>query len=920
MEEFSVDNVTGSDDIIQVVGRMTQFDNKVVSTRSAKDPLKGETKVTSMALAVFPIESGVIGTCINYTYLEGSNLLFNIDRSTMGSTYTGKEMIMYVFANMTSMPRGNGGVDMSLSELKQCAYQVEATDFYSENVGIPEAGFPMVGSVGDYLSSDGDGKHFVLMPSSGSGGYGLPTVDGVEKDFLDIPMDAVYAKYSFIISVESEQEIEGNYAPRFTMSGYEIHNIPEAVDFDQTTNDGNAVLSFVSVGNTSYAQGATNISFDFYIPERFVTPSRNGENFTYPFGAGGDIREEDKDKRQRYKPLLAQGYTTWNEDPPSGDPKSATFIKIKGTYRDHQQHLHNVKYDIYLGSNNYDNFDVKRNTRYVNRVHIKGIDNSNDQTDEENTIALDHRVDVETSSGLIINLRRETMLDAHFDIRPLRIRSADLTAAESQGTVKIEILEHQKAQWLRMEHNNGTGSATTTHCANGKRKYFTTDLVTNTLAGNTSITLSKIEDGAECIWIYADECTDVYAVGSDGKPVIEPRSATLRVTFTDGNTATKVIDYTISQSKLYPITITGEDVVVEGSEGNWTASAKDSTRNYYIESYEEYLYNFDAEDLHAEQQTQYEGMAWGLDGVQLSHTNKSLYVTSEEIESRPSAEDMKGTDVNELVARINNWQTAYYDFYVARHDSDIKGAKPPHMYNGLEFCNNIITYLKDTENEIGVLGLDEQPQSAVEYCYNKNKRNAAGEVVDVVWYLPAVDEIEDIMVGAYDAFDGVFQEQDYWSCQPSHHRNYFYYSQTYRYGFLNLSRGTAVGELDYYIDNLTYARSTKATLEVEDGNIGYSYNPSGVKAIDNTTGTVNYNGNNYTMTYQHGYYSFSAYRSGNANSFGDPTDPNATQYDMTNWWTTTRPILPVFDEEQEPGSMPRTEKNRVRCVRKATSQ
>lgn len=901
MEEFSVDNVTGSDDIIQVVGRMTQFDNKVVSTRSAKDPLKGETKVTSMALAVFPIESGVIGTCINYTYLEGSNLLFNIDRSTMGSTYTGKEMIMYVFANMTSMPRGNGGVDMSLSELKQCAYQVEATDFYSENVGIPEAGFPMVGSVGDYLSSDGDGKHFVLMPSSGSGGYGLPTVDGVEKDFLDIPMDAVYAKYSFIISVESEQEIEGNYAPRFTMSGYEIHNIPETVDFDQTTNDGNAVLSFVSVGNTSYAQGATNISFDFYIPERFITPSRNGEDFTYPFGTGSDIREEDKDKRQRYKPLLAQGYTTWNEDSPSGDPKSATFIKIKGTYRDHQQHLHNVKYDIYLGSNNYDNFDVKRNTRYVNRVHIKGIDNSNDQTDEENTIALDHRVDVETSSGLIINLRRETMLDAHFDIRPLRIRSADLTAAESQGTVTIEILEHQKAQWLRMEHNNGTGSATTTHCANGKRKYFTTDLVTNTLAGNTSITLSKIEDGAECIWIYADECTDVYAVGSDGKPVIEPRSATLRVTFKDGTTATKVIDYTISQSKLYPITITGEDVVVEGSEGNWTASAKDSTRNYYIESYEEYLYNFDAEDLHAEQQTQSEGMAWGLDGIELSSEHKSLDITGFE-----NYDELSDARKEDILNRVNS----YYDFYVAKHDSDVEVPEPPHVRAGKEFCDKIIQKVG-----IGVLNLAQQPQSAVEYCYNKNKRDESGNVVDAKWYLPAIDEIEDIMVGAYDAFDGVFQKQDYWSCQPSYHRCFFFMSQEFD-AFLWwdgwLFRGTAT----YYMDDITKARSTKATLYNDNGAVEYNYNGSGVVVPVYDPPTKTEDGVTYTI--QGGYYKWVTNRGGKY-AEGDGLT-RGQEYDYENARVPGKDVWPEFGEEQEPGSMLRTEKNRVRCVRKATSQ
>ena len=47
---------------------------------------------------------------------------------------------------------------------------------------------------------------------------------------------------------------------------------------------------------------------------------------------------------------------------------------------------------------------------------------------------------------------------------------------------------------------------------------------------------------------------------------------------------------------------------------------------------------------------------------------------------------------------------------------------------------------------------DAQPQSAVEYCGNKNKRNSDGTIDydNMTWYLPAIDEIEDICTAGSD--------------------------------------------------------------------------------------------------------------------------------------------------------------------------
>lgn len=100
---------------------------------------------------------------------------------------------------------------------------------------------------------------------------------------------------------------------------------------------------------------------------------------------------------------------------------------------------------------------------------------------------------------------------------------------------------------------------------------------------------------------------------------------------------------------------------------------------------------------------------------------------------------------------------------------------------------------------IGPLKLNEKAGSAVEYCYNKNKRNAAGIVSEIKWYLPAIDEIEDIVMGAYGTFTD-FQNKYYWSSQPA----YDYY--TYHYRGLG---GLNSGDGNFFNDNLYSARATK---------------------------------------------------------------------------------------------------------------
>lgn len=64
--------------------------------------------------------------------------------------------------------------------------------------------------------------------------------------------------------------------------------------------------------------------------------------------------------------------------------------------------------------------------------------------------------------------------------------------------------------------------------------------------------------------------------------------------------------------------------------------------------------------------------------------------------------------------------------------------------------------------------LNENPRSAAEYCYNKNKRNDNGYVNNMQWYMPAIAELEYYLEKYYADFPE-FQENFYWSSSPNYY-------------------------------------------------------------------------------------------------------------------------------------------------------
>lgn len=854
--------------IITITGRITAFDDRLVDTRAGKT--LEESYTSSMAMAVFPIEEDTLGDCISYVHRQGTNVNFTIDRAKIreayGDIYDNQPIAIYLFANMPDLPA-------TMAELKDKSFSFFMEKAYkNSSIRRPQKGFPMVGSLGDNKTGGADGNTFVLIPTESVDGntkIKLPELNGIPSDYIPIPLKALYAKFSFDISIQPEQHIPDGTTPTFTLESYVLNNVPTEVCADSAKNDSTSVSTSAVTTHvgTSVTEGGS-LKFDFYLPERFVKPTTSASEYEYPLGENGERIKESQvlgnNRRylQRFKPLLVDS------------SKNATYLTLNGYYLDHQNHNWKVSYDIYLGEDNYSDFNFKRNTNYVNNVVIRGLKASKDQNSTDSVyVFIDHRVTIDRSSmPLIINLQRETLLDAHYEVRPLRLRLVGENIPE--GTpAKVQLLNENGTDtdipdWIRLEASGNTPDHITTEgSSKGKRKFFTTDLVTKTLMGGTSVTIENLKSTNQTVWIYADENTSTAS-----------REAIVRVIYNDSAS----LDYKIVQHGLYKVT------------------GADSRKDYYIERFEEYLYNFDSEDSYG--QIKEEGIPWGLPNVQLSKEHRSF------TNSRGNTSWNNYVEDNILPT---------YDFYIEKHDGDFAaeaGATMVHSYAGQHFTEDIV---KKSNNGVSNLTMDQQARGAVEYCYNRNKRNSDGSIPKILWYLPSADELEDFIVPAYSSFEE-FQDNYYWTSQPAYIRNVYYYED-----------GSNTFPFIVYDDNPEYARATKV---VAKGNDTYEYALSGLNEetnkIDPSTGEIlDFTGSGEI---NFGYfYLMYRWKSGTTidetfgqNSFGGVV--NGTQYKgeefdekLNGRQTGNRyhvHLGHLYDMTQE-GYHRRTQNNRVRCVR-----
>ena len=879
---------------IQVIGHVSSFSDRNVSSRALK--VGDESNTASMCLAIFDGE----GECVSLDYKEG-NQTFTISSEDLGDGY----VTMYMVANVPKSLCDK----ITTKETKDTdeTVVVDTIDSFLNKLQMT------VDSIDIPTFIDAKGEVVNCFPM-----YGVEELNGSIPSVIQIPLESIYAKVVVNILSKPDQSVAGHTPASFTLTGYEVHNVVESVDFihgtisqkgkNDGTSDTTSVSKVIYEGHnitSDLAQSDKEASFYFYLPERFLKPNTSADDYAYPFkGTYGEdvdkdqngIRDEDENYRQRYKPELVEG-------------QNATFVRFFGEYLDHQGHNWNVSYDIYVGNDNYSNFDIEANTQYNNYVTIRGISNSNDQTGNDQTIAIDHRVNIERVSPITINLRRETLLDSHFEVRPLRIRkNAGFQGADlSNATVKVEVVynnddpaKNTPAQrWVGIERSFGAGRPESANVnpddylqgdgvSAGKRKYFTTNLTTETLAGDDGQSVViPVSDNDETIWIYVDECTDT---GDD------VRSVNIRISFSldgvnyDSNQST---DYTICQRKLFQVTY-GE-------------------KTYNIEYHEEYLHNYDAEDSHG--QTEYEGMPWGLNGQLISAINKK----HEAILMEPGSSDNLNEAIYSAVLKIN----PYYDFYLP--EDVVKGYW---YFDGDDDYNNLIhnrqgyTFTQEIAQAASIEQCDlaTPASSAVQYCLSKNKQGQED------WYLPAIDEMEDIVMSqygegqySYSRFTD-FRAKFYWSSQPAYTRVY-----------VDATRSSADRWGVYQSDNVYYARATSVNYNNTTGNgasdpDNYHQESSGIPwgglpwSSGNGTFTSDIYCNQYISGDVEGLFSYSYDYDGPIDVNGGEVFSGANSYGCS-WLQTgghkwSHTLKKPTDDVYEPGYKKRTDYARVRCVRK----
>ena len=865
---------------VQFVGRIMSFAERNVGSRAIAKT-EPESEVKTMNLIVF----GNDNSCV-YMSETSDEMVFNIDRGVKdenGNVISGdfididqanlSKCHIYTITNFPELATSGLGVGSPASAFMNLKTQVKGID-------IPETGIPMLGICDAEVNLQAGG-------------------DAITTPY-EVRMHALYSKMVFNITVDADQELPKT--PFFTLTDVKVNNVVGSVDFkgkitdpvnnkesesgkNNGTNDTydeevSEYSCFFDVDNAVAEDGGNSASFYFYLPERYLRANIAADDYSYPFN-----RPEDMDYRQRFKPELA------TED--------ATYVTFTGVYTDHQGHEYKVSYNIYVGNDNYGNFDVVANTQYNNSILIRGLANSDDQVNvgdgENDPISIDHRVDVERVNPIIINFRRETLLDSHFEVRPLRVHKREGYVGDVK--VKVEVLnaktpnattDANRPNWIRIEHkNDASGTYASDYLSNGKRKYFTTGLVsgvnneTNNLSASHTIPNINVSSSKQCVWIYVDEAD--YTQAKD-----DVRSSVVRVSYSvdGGKSYINPVDYVINQRELFPVTFT-----------NGTPAENDDY-SYLIEYHEEYLYNYDAEDEYG--QTEQKGMKWGLEGKQLSekYATKSLF----------------GGDFQAITNWIENRLSTlfpYYDFYL-KGDTDNADATI-WDHDGWTFCNNIIntingvpfnnkTLNSDESDNITQLTLDEDPKSAIEYCYNKNKRDRSGNVVynnDAGWYLPAIDEMEDIVMSQYQSEGKMYyvytrftdlRDNLYWSSQPA------FYQQ-----FMHVNRDLA-GPGDrgafYNIDNKDYARAT--SVKFLGGNPDDPNNYTSEESIPNGYYQyiyVDYN-NNQTITEY------------------EVEEEQTITVDWGSWFNLESQKVTLTPMDPALGYYSRSEKARVRCVRK----
>ena len=522
------------------------------------------------------------------------------------------------------------------------------------------------------------------------------------------------------VNISLASDETDNNLPAFTLMDFTVKNMPEKVTFTQP--------DYKSQQPTSLDGKSIK---DISSPLQRTIYNRSG-TISFSFYMYENIQFAQVPGDWPGYPAEIDDYQKQRYKPFFAD-KEATSVELHGFYSTYNETgtgdaTYEVRYTLYLGSNHTDDFKVLRNHQYKNDIAIKGLLARNNSDGE---YTFDARVDIdEEYSKYYISMLRERNHDAHFCVTPMDVYLFDLTSNPTIEVILGEVSEGSEVptsvpDWIRME------KIPSKYMYDGTlpEELKTTNLAegSNYKAGHGKrryFTVNLWTALADKVTVDANRDRVYFYI--DENLELSDREATVTLIYKENGIEQSRRTIKIGQVHLLP---------VETGDGN----------TIYMEQYEEYLDHYDPLD---DYQTDlvYDYLSWA---------------------SKESSLNEKS-----IPRLFSNW----WGSAVASSSYEDPGLV---RYDGVEFTGFIL-YLADEGN----INLNERPRSAVEYCFNKNKRNddnpssipvsydSYGTLLygtvyveksnNIKWFLPGITQMENALMKYYQIYPE-FQNYYYWS-------------------------------------------------------------------------------------------------------------------------------------------------------------
>jgi len=378
-------------------------------------------------------------------------------------------------------------------------------------------------------------------------------------DKIIIPLTRTVSRHTFRIVFDPE-----NAGDDFKLSSVSLIDVPARNYLTaHGTAEANDAQDAAYTGNTSYYLGtedapallefARGEKTNTYVATTHLYDNRRGaltdDDVDTKLGITGYPDDEKPRIRQLFKRALAQGQSPYTMD--DAHPH-ATCLAIDGLYDGGDMNSFEVRYYIYLGKDNFGDFNVERNTDYTYEITIRACDD------------IDTRVMANPVGDIEFNVSKaDQPFDAHFNVREALLYS-------STGW-KVYVKDPDQHPWLEVSTSPAYQSQELGAGGNDRAQFR--------LKGGR---------GLQYLYIHTDEyvpsCKNADGSFNTGNNAnLQPRTGEIIFLY-DGQTEQEAINkgqvYTVTQYPAQLLSVTAWDI----------SQAKEVTRYFYVERITEEKY------------------------------------------------------------------------------------------------------------------------------------------------------------------------------------------------------------------------------------------------------------------------------------------------------------------------------------------